>query len=146
MVRALMLEMKDLTDAEPLRDWGWLVSPQMTPLMVSVFGDVLLGAPDGSLWLLSMLDGECEQIAANVAEYNRLKREPKWLDERLLATWQLIAERNGLDPKADECLGWKVHPLIGGQIEVENLQVFSLQLYQSLMGQLHRQLRPPAKG
>ena len=144
-MRALMLEMKDLTHTEPLRDWGWLVSPDMTPLMVSVFGDVLLGAPDGSLWLLSMLDGECERIASNGAEYNRLKQDPKWLDEWLLATWQLIADRNGLNPKADECLGWKVHPLIGGRIEVENLQVFSLRLYQSLMGQFHRQLRPSVK-
>ena len=140
-MRALMLEMKDLTHTEPLRDWDWLVSPRMTPLMVSVFGDVLLGAPDGSLWLLSMLDGECQQIAADAAEYNRLKRDPEWLDEWFLAAWQEIADRRGLQPKADECLGWKVHPLVGGQIEVDNLQVFSLRLYQSLMAQLHRQLR-----
>ena len=78
---------------------------------------------------------------ADAAEYNRLKRDPEWLDEWFLAAWQEIADRRGLQPKADECLGWKVHPLVGGQIEVDNLQVFSLRLYQSLMAQLHRQLR-----
>jgi len=38
---------------------------------------------------------------------------------------------------------------LGGKFEVANLQVFSMLVYQSLMGQLHRQLQqrpnPPAE-
>ena len=46
-----------------LRDWGWLVAPEDTPLFVSCFGDWVFGAPDGSLWALSVLEGDYKRIA-----------------------------------------------------------------------------------
>lgn len=46
-----------------------------------------------------------------------------------------------MEPTKDECLGWKVHPKIGGKFEVANLKVFSMVVYQTLMGQFHWQIR-----
>lgn len=91
------------------------------------------------------LKGTYEQVARNAAEYNTLNKSAEWLDKTFIAGWQPIAAGHGLEPKQDECLGWKVHPLIGGKFEVANLQLFSMRVYQSLMGQLHRQLQqhPP---
>ena len=42
--------------------------------------------------------------------------------------------------RGHQCLGWKVHPIIGGALDKTNLQLFSVHMYQSLMGQLFRQL------
>jgi hypothetical protein len=33
--------------------------------------------------------------------------------------------------------------MLGGKFQAANLQIFSMTVYQSLMGQLHRQLRRP---
>jgi hypothetical protein len=124
-----------------LADWRWLVSPHLTPLMISIFGDWVFGAPDGTLWALSMLNGSCDEIAGNALEFNALKCDPEWVNQMFLGEWLEIAERHGFEPGPTECLGWKVHPLIGGKFGPENLQVFSMRVYQSLMGQLHRQVR-----
>lgn len=69
----------------------------------------------------------------------------KWLEDELAAGWVIIAEGNGLVPGPDQCLGWKLHPLLGGTFDKANLKIFSMRVYQSLMGQMFRQLaRQPA--
>lgn len=49
-----------------------------------------------------------------------------------MGSWLVVAAAHGMQPDKDECLGWRLHPLIGGPLEVAN---------PSLMGQLHRQAR-----
>jgi hypothetical protein len=136
MTSAEVFDVKDL-----LKPWRWLVPLEATPLFLSVFGDWVLGAPDGSIWALSVLDGSYLQIASTGAEYNRLKSSFEWLDSTFMAGWQEIAHRHGLVPAVDECIGWKVHPALGGPLAKENLKVFSMRVYQYLMGQLHQQVR-----
>jgi hypothetical protein len=111
-----MIAASEYDTAGLLAEWHWLVPKFATPLFISAFGDWVFGHPDGSLWILSLLEGNYHQVARNAAEYNTLN-------------------------KSIECLGWKAHPVIGGKFAAANLQVFSMAVYQSLMGQLHRQLR-----
>jgi len=125
-----------------LAAWRWLVPRTATPLFVSVFGDWVFGAVDGSIWALSVLDGDYRKIADGAPEYNKLKQSFEWLDENFLASWQEIACRHGLSPRTDQCLGWKVHPILGGPFQPDNLQLFDMVVYQSLMGQLHESLQP----
>ena len=123
-----------------LASWRWLVPTLATPLFITVFGDWVFGAPDGSLWALSVLEGTYWQIAESSGDYNRLKTSFEWLGETFIAGWQEIAHRHGLVPGVDECIGWKVHPMLGGAFEKENLQIFSMSAYQRLMGQLHQEI------
>jgi hypothetical protein len=136
MTAAEAFDVKDL--ATP---WRWLIPPSATPLFITVFGDWVFGAPDGGLWALSVLEGTFSKIAASGSEYNRLKASFEWLDETFIAGWQEIALRHGLVPAVHECIGWKVHPALGRPFEKENLKIFSMRVYQYLMGQLHQQLQ-----
>jgi len=129
-------------DTAPLlAEWKWLIPESDTPLFISAFGDWVFGKPDGSLWVLSLLEGTYEQVARNSNDYNLLNKSEKWLNQVFIAGWLPIAIENGLAPSKSECLGWKLHPLLGGKFAVANLQVFSMLVYQSIMGQLHRQLK-----
>ena len=119
----------------------WWVPSEATPLFISVFGDWVFGSPDGSLWALSVLEGTYSKIASTGDEYNQLKSSFEWLDDTFMAGWQEIAHRHGLVPAVNECIGWKLHPKLGGPISKENLQVFSMRVYQYLMSQLHQQLQ-----
>jgi len=124
-----------------LADWSWLVPSTDTPLFISAFGDWVFGSPNGSLWVLSVLEGTYTQVARNAHEYNTLNKSQEWVDQTFSADWLPIAARQGLVPEEQQCLGWSVHPLLGGQFDPANLQVFEMLVYQSLMGQLHRQLQ-----
>jgi Domain of unknown function (DUF1851) len=139
-MRPLMIEASLFNTRDLLDEWRWLVPTTDTPLFLSALGDWVFGHPDGSLWALSVLEGTYERIAANSAEYNKLKKSADWLESIFSAGWLAIAAGSGLEPEKDQCIGWKLHPLLGGKFEVANLQLFHMRVYQSLMGQLHRQL------
>ena len=150
-MRPLMIEASKFDAPALLEEWKWLVPKTDTPLFLSALGDWVFGHPDGSLWALSVLEGTYERVAANSTEYNRLNKSAEWLESTFVAGWLPIAAGNGLEPGDGQCVGWKLHPLLGGKFEVANLQLFDMRVYQSLMGQLHRQLRarnaaePPPK-
>jgi hypothetical protein len=134
------------TDAALASHWSWLVPGEHTPLLLSVFGDWVFGAPDGSLWALSTLEGSYEQVAHSSAEFNMLKQSPEWLDRRFIASWQEIAARHGIVPTASECITWRVPPVLGGSFEVGNLQLLPQSAYQSIIAQVHQQRRASSAG
>ena len=137
-----MVEASQYDTAALLAEWRWLIPASQTPLFISAFGDWVFGQPNGSLWALSVLDGTYSQVAQNANEYNTLNKSAEWLDQTFIAGWLSIAAGNGMQPTKDECLGWKLHPRLGGKFEVANLQIFTMRVYQHLMGQLHQQLQP----
>ena len=139
--RAFMVSADKYDMPRLLHDWRWLVPEAYTPLYLTVMGDWVFGAPDGSLWRLSALEGDFFQIAANADDYNRLIKSDDWLNETFAAEWQPIAASHGLEPSDNECLGWKLPPILGGKFEPANLQIFEMLVYQSVMGQLHRHLQ-----
>ncbi|WP_208855305.1 T6SS immunity protein Tdi1 domain-containing protein [Aquipseudomonas alcaligenes] len=138
--RPLLIPASQYDTSVLLAEWQWLTPKTDTPLFISIFGDWVFGNPNGSLWVLSLLKGTYEQVAANSNEYNTLNKSAEWIDQTFIASWQSIAAGHGLIPEPNQCLGWKVHPLLGGSFEPANLQLFNMSVYQSLMGQLHRQL------
>jgi hypothetical protein len=129
----------DATDAALVSNWSWLVPHEHTPLLLSIFGDWVFGAPDGSLWTLSTLEGSYEHIAHSSAEFNTLKQSPEWLDKVFIASWQEIAARHGIVPSANECITWRVPPVLGGSLEVGNLQLLAQSTYQPFIAQVHQQ-------
>ena len=124
-----------------LPQWSWLVPSTATPLMLTIFGDWLFGNSDGSLSVLSVLEGSYEQVARNSEEYNELNKSPDWCDEIFISSWFDTAIEQGISPKIDECIGWQIHPIVGGEFSSGNLKVFNMSVYQSLMSQLHAKLR-----
>jgi hypothetical protein len=143
--RAFMLSAERYDVPRLLHEWHWLLPPHDIALFVTVLGDWIFGAPNGSLWCLSALEGNYTQVAADSAEYNRFKQSPDWMIATFSADWQDIGARRGLIPKDAQCLGWRIHPRIGGAFAPANLQLFDMAVYQSLMGQMHRQLAPQAE-
>jgi hypothetical protein len=139
--RPFIVDIESTDTTALLEEWRWLIPATDTPLSISALGDWIFGASDGSLWLLSALEGNYMKIASSSAEFNRLNKSQEWVEETFLASWFDIALGNEIKPNENECVGWKVHPLLGGTFEVANLQIFSMLVYQSLMGQLHRQLQ-----
>jgi hypothetical protein len=138
--RAFMVEAARYKLPRLLEEWQWLLPGHHTPLFISVLGDWVFGAPDGSLWCLSILEGDYTKIAANAAEYDTLNKSEEWMNRTFIADWQDMAFEQGLHPSEAQCIGWKLHPLLGGRLDPTNLQLFDMAAYQSLMGQLHRQL------
>jgi hypothetical protein len=138
--RDLAIHAERIDTGPLLSEWAWLLPPRDIPLLVGAFGDCVFGAPDGSHWVLSMLEGDYRRVAGDSAEFNRLKNDAANLNDWFSAEWVSIAAGNGIVPAPDQCLGWKVHPILGAPFSVENIGLFSVRVYHSVVGQLFRQL------
>lgn len=132
----LTIHLDDLDVQELLADWRWLVPSDYHPIQMNKFGDWFFVAPDGQVIMLDLLDGDLTPIAGTVNEYNQLKKQPDYQTEWFLDGFVFRCESQGLRLATRQCYGWRIHPIIGGDIKVENIQVFDLSVYQSLMGQI----------
>src|SRR5262245_48581807 len=139
--RPFMIEAAYYNTERLLEEWRWLVPTTETPLLLSAMGDWVFGRPDGAIAKLDTLEGWYDTIARNSNEFNSLKRSEQWLEKNFSSAWIVIARGNGLMPTQDQCLGWKIPPILGGEFSVVNLTLFAMTVYQSLHGQLHRQIQ-----
>jgi hypothetical protein len=67
-------------------------------------------------------------------------------DKYLLAGLAIgAARRRDLSPGPDQILAWTLPPVLGAPVEVGNLQLMDFEVYLSLQGQLHQQVKelPP---
>jgi Domain of unknown function (DUF1851) len=139
--RPFMIEAAYYNTEGLLEDWRWLVPPTETPLLLSAMGDWVFGRPDGAIAKLDILEGRYDTITRNSNEFNSLKRSEKWLEKNFSSAWVIIARVNGLVPTRDQCLGWKIPPILGGKFSVTNLALVPMAVYQTIQGQLHRQIQ-----
>jgi hypothetical protein len=95
----------------------------------------------GEIHFLDLLEGTLTCIAPSESEFNRLLEQAENRNRWFTTDWVSICYRQGLLPKAGECFGWKVHPVFGGAFDLSNLQLFYLSVYESVVGQLFRQLK-----
>lgn len=128
-----------------LEDWAWLPVAGKRPFLASLFGDVFL--EDGSgIWMLDVLEGSLDRVFSGRQEMAAVlgseEGREKYLLDGLAAG---AAGRLGLSPGPDQILAWKLPPVLGAPVTVDNLQLMGFEVYLSLQGQLHRQVKdlPP---
>ena len=138
--RDLAISCEELACDRLLEEWHWLVPYGMKPLMIGVFGDWVFGAPDATHWHLDLLEGKFHRIADTSHDFNTKKEQPFYRNEWFGEEWANIALSNGLFPQKDQCLGWKIAPVLGGDFAIENIQVFSMNVYQRITGSLFRHI------
>jgi hypothetical protein len=128
-----------------LEPWDWAGIGGKQPLFTSPFGDVFFQAQDG-LWFLDLLEGTLTMpwpdADALQAELNTAEGQ----DRYLMAGLAFAAERQGIIPSATQVLSFKVAPILGAAIAVENIEVMDFEVIVHLTGQLHRQVRDMAPG
>lgn len=128
-----------------LADWAWLPLEGKRPFLASLFGDVFL--EDGAgIWMLDVLEGSLNRVFDDRGQLAVVLDTEEGQDRHLLAGLALGAERRlGLVPGPAQVLAWKIPPVLGAPVAVENLQLMDFEVYLSLQGQLHRQLKdlPP---
>ena len=128
-----------------LDDWAWLPIGGKHPFLASLFGDVFLEDSAG-IWVLDVLEGSLERVFDDRIQMTAVLGTEEGQDRHLLAGLAFGAEhRLGLVPGPDQVLAWRLPPVLGAPTAVENLQLMDFEVYLSLQGQLHRQLKdlPP---
>lgn len=128
-----------------LEDWAWLPLDGKRPFLASLFGDVFLEDASG-IWLLDVLEGSLNHVFRDRQQMAAVLNTTDGQDRYLLGALALAAERHlGLVPGPAQVLAWKVPPALGAPTTIENLQLMDFEVYLSIQGQIHRQIKdlPP---
>lgn len=96
--------------------------------------------------MLDVLEGSLERVFDDRSQMAAVLGTEEGQDRYLLSGLAFGAERRlGLVPGPAQVLAWRLPPVLGAPVKVENLQLMDFEVYLSLQGQLHRQLKdlPP---
>ena len=130
---------------ELLSDWRWLIDDAYSPLLMTAFGDLFLKSETGGVYFLDLVSGEFNRVAATVNEFETLLRNPEKVEEWLMPDLVMSLREQGMTLEDRECYGYKIPPVLGGEISVENVEPSDLAVYFSILGQIHHQVHdlPP---
>lgn len=123
-----------------LADWSWLVPGTFSPMAATLFGDAFLVGNQGEVQFLDAVQGQLTPVAESEEAFQQQLQTGKWR-ELLRADLAEQLWAKGLCPREDECYGYRIPPILGGNVIPGNIQVFSRLVYMSTQGQLHRQFQ-----
>ncbi len=129
---------------DALDAWAWLGVAGKKPVFASPFGDVCL-SDDAGFWWLDMLEGRLDLVWRDGEQLRTSLGSEEGQDHYLLAGLAGAAERRGLVPSREQVYGFKVPPIIGGAVDVENVETISFVVGVNLAGQIHQKVKnlPP---
>jgi hypothetical protein len=148
--RECFIDVSTISAGELLLDGSWLLGGQEYELLrATVFGDLFLRDSSGRVHFLDTTDGSLRPFAApeqngDVVLEDRLVRR-EILMPRLME--KLGKEGKHLGP--GQCYSPDIPPVLGGELEVENLHPTDVRVHVSVLGQIHcrvKNLTPGTQG
>ena len=123
-----------------LEAWDWIDFSGKEPFITTCFGDVFFESNEG-VYFLDTLAGSLEKVASSKEELQEILNTEKGQDNFLMAGLALAAQESGLNIGEGECLDFKVNPVVGGSLTVENIDVMSFALSLDIAGQILKQVK-----
>jgi hypothetical protein len=130
--------------AQGLESWQWIGIGAKTPRFTSPFGDVFFQAEDG-IWFLDTLEGSLLRPWGSTSALKADLNTASGQDRYLLAGLAASAEHQGLTPAPGQVYGFNIPPVLGGKLDLANIEVIDFVVGLHIAGQIHDQVRtlPP---
>lgn len=127
-----------------LEAWDWVDFSSKEPFITTCFGDVFFESNDG-VYFLDTLGGSLEKVASSKEELQEILNTEEGQDHFLMAGLALAAQEGGLNIGQGQCLDFKVSPVLGGPLTVENIDIMPFALSLDIAGQIMKQVKdlPP---
>ncbi len=125
-----------------LGDWEWLLEDdfEVAPWLVSKFGDLFFLDEEGVVYWLNISDGELTEVAENETEFIELLEAENYIDELFQISFVHEMSDAGKKLAAGECYGFRTLPVLGGEYDASNIDVWPIADYWKFCGRIHVQL------
>lgn len=147
------MELNDYLIAQPGKDWpellsGWrgVLPENFTLWMVSRFGDLFTVHEDGSVHMLDASVGRLRRLADSRDHFCALIDIGENANDWLMIPLVDACVAAGLILKENECYGYKLPPILGGEYEVGNIAPTDLSVHYALQADICRQLKDVPDG
>jgi len=126
--------------------WQWLVSKELRPFSLTLFGDWFFEDDSGHIHFLDTVGGQLKEIAPDRASFLEMRERQENLDEWYMAELALVCLERGLRPGPGQCLSFKIPPVLSGPLDPDNIEVCDLMVHESIIGQIHKGVRNLPEG
>jgi hypothetical protein len=142
----LLIRTPNLDCQRLLSYWRWLLQKDYHPIVMTAFGDWFLLDDDGSVHFLDLVVGKLSKAAETGDEFKRVMGRPEKLDDWFMVGLVESLLECGIVLEPGQCYGYKLPPIVGGQLEVANIEPTDIVIHQSLLSQIHEQTRNLPEG
>jgi hypothetical protein len=142
----LLIRTADIDCPRLLSYWRWLLTKDYHPIVMTAFGDWFLRDVDGSVHFLDLVAGQLSKVAQSDEEFQNVMGHPEKANEWFLPELVDTLIDCGIVLKPGQCYSYKVPPVLGGRLEIENIEPLDLVVHQSLMSQIHEQTQNLPEG
>lgn len=141
----LFLEVPPVDVLRAIDAWKWLSLTGLTVIAVSAFGELFLLDNADAVFQIDTIEGALSKVATSVGELTAMLDAPEVRDELLFEGLVVGARNKGLILRSYECYDFKIPPILGGSMSVNELQMLPFVVKLQIAGQLHEQAKymPP---
>ncbi|MGF1731252.1 T6SS immunity protein Tdi1 domain-containing protein [Photobacterium kasasachensis] len=123
-----------------IEDWQWLVGSAL-PILISSVGDAFLQTESGEIHWLITGSGELEKVADSYEDFQSKLQDNKLVNEWFLVPVVAKLKSLGVNLVDGKLYGFKQFPVLGGEYEAENYELTDIEVYFSMSGQIHYQIK-----
>ncbi len=128
-----------------LKSWQWIGVSNKTPIRVTAFSDVFFKDESG-IWFLDTVGGKLDQICSDEEELEKILKTEDGMNDFLFPDLVRQAKEEGKNLKDGQCYDFKLNPVLGGELEYENIEVTDFVVALNICGQIHDQVRSMPEG
>ncbi|MCW4463588.1 DUF1851 domain-containing protein [Sphingomonas sp. BT-65] len=141
----LFIEIPEVDVIRAIDGWKWLPLKGLTAIAVSAFGEVFLRDSAGVIHQIDTIEGKLSKAANSLPELAAMLQDAEARDNLLFAGLVIGARRRGLILEPGECYDFRLAPIVGGNMGVDEMQKLSFVVKLHIAGQLHEQVKdlPP---
>ena len=136
------VSLKHMDPQTVLHEWRWLIGTDCLPILLAAGGDAFLqSAKDGSVHFLEAAFAKFTRVAPSGPAFRVLFNDEKFVEDHFSVAMVVDLRASGCGLPAGKVYSFK-HPLaLGGDCGPENVETCDIEVYFSLLGQIHRQTR-----
>jgi len=127
--------------AELLADWQPLISGQLSPWLLTKFGELFFCQPDGKIGMLQISGFQYQIVAKDRSDFQKQLAHPDKMAYWFLVPFVDRLELAGKRLEPEKCFSF-IRPLaLGGELTVENVMIVPIREHFRCCGELFRQIK-----
>lgn len=128
-----------------LGEWGWAMPEAMRPVLLTAMGDVFAQGESGAVYFVDAVEGTINAVAEDGESFQTLLQDPQFVTDHMFPA-RIVELRNaGKTLQPQQVYSHTQLLVLGGDDDVENVDVTDASVHISMHGQVHRQVKdlPP---
>ncbi len=129
-----------------LDDWKWAMPEPLRPVLLTAVGDVFAQGESGAVYFVDTVEGTVSAIAEDGATFQELLSDKEFVTRYLFPARIVSLREAGKTLEPQQVYSHKKPLVLGGQDDAENVEVTSVVVHVSFMGQIHEQVKDLPEG